>query len=209
MSSKGWAILGTLVGLALVLGAAVVLYWLGGEDLATSLVALVAGLGGVAIKAGGVWPKGEAKPKQGKALPPSVFISLVALALGGCGLLKDMTPEQREVLTASSQAAATAGLDALAGELEAIPDDGPAAAATVRACMPLVNEALAEGIMGNPCAVELARGAVLCVVGGLDAFGLAEAAVKARLWGRALVADVALVAVMVGRADLALCGGDD
>ncbi len=117
-----------------------------------------------------------------------------------------MTPEQRAALAGVTQAAAAANLDALAGEIQATSPEG---AAAVLACAPLVDEALSEGIMGNPCAVELARRAVACASGALDGFGLTDWAARVTLWGRVLVADVALVAVMVGRADLALCGADE
>jgi len=138
----------------------------------------------------------------------SVAVGMLAIAwlLGGCGLLRDLTPDQRAALAAFSQEAAAANLDALADEIAV---KAPQGAAAVRACAPLVDEAIAESIMGDPCAVELARRAVACASGALHGFGLEAWAWRVERWGRVLVADVALVAVTVGRADLALCGVED
>jgi hypothetical protein len=138
----------------------------------------------------------------------SVAVGMLAIAwlLGGCGLLRDLTPDQRAALAAFSQEAAAANLDALSDEIAV---KAPQGAAAVRACAPLVDEAIAESIMGDPCAVELARRAVACASGALHGFGLEAWAWRVERWGRVLVADVALVAVTVGRADLALCGVED
>lgn len=85
MNAKIWAIIGTVVGLALVLGAAVLLYKFGGESLAAPLVAVGAGLGGVLIKAGGVFG-GSVKSARKTGVVGLVAVLVLGLvACDGCG----------------------------------------------------------------------------------------------------------------------------
>ena len=81
----------TIIGLALVLGAAICFYYLGGEDLAATLVGIIGGgLGGGALATGGVWPGGDSKPggyvrvSRLAALIPLASMLVYLSAAGGC-----------------------------------------------------------------------------------------------------------------------------